>query len=292
MDKRIGLLGATSLVGGCLIEQLRERGWNVTAFSRNAEGSGAPNPRWIRLDNHHSLPDPHTKSQAIPLWVCAAPIWVLPGYLPMLEVYGAQRVVTLSSTSRFTKALSGNRAEVGIVQRLREGEEQLHAWAIAKEVDWAVLRPTLIYGHGKDKNICEIARFIRRFGFFPVFGKAMGMRQPVHAEDVAMACIAALESPLTLNRAYDLSGGESIPYREMITRVFAALGRPPRLLPIPLPVFGLALAMLRCLPYHQHWSTPMAIRMNQDLTFDHSGATRDLGYMPRAFVLRPVDLPA
>ncbi len=59
-------------------------------------------------------------------------------------------------------------------------------------VEWVILRPTLIYGHGRDKNITEIARFIRRFGFFPLLGKANGLRQPIHVEDVAEACFAAL----------------------------------------------------------------------------------------------------
>ena len=98
-------------------------------------------------------------------------------------------------------------------------------------VDWVILRPTLIYGLGQDKNISEIVRLIRRFGFFPLVGQAKGLRQPVHAEDVATACLSALEKTDVVNRAYNLSGGETLSYREMINRVFTALGRRPRLIP-------------------------------------------------------------
>jgi nucleoside-diphosphate-sugar epimerase len=153
-----------------------------------------------------------------------------------------------------------------------------------------VLRPTLIYGLGRDKNIAEIARFIRRFGFFPLLGKAMGLRQPVHAEDVAGACVAALKAPLAVNRAYNISGGETLPYREMVRRVFAALQKRPRLLTIPLVVFRMAVACLRLFRRYRNWSAAMAERMNRDLVFDHAEAARDLGYAPRPFRLAPEDV--
>lgn len=292
MDKpHVGLLGATSLVGECLIAQLTERGWQVMAFSREAVDSDAVNPRWRHLDVNRPFSAPSAESKAIPWWLCAAPLWVLPTYFPMLEAYGAKRIAALSSTSRFTKSHSRDPEENRLAQRLKESEDQLRTWATRKGIEWIVLRPTLIYGLGKDKNICEIARFIRRFGFFPVFGKAMGLRQPVHAEDVAAACIAALESPRAENRAYDLSGGERLPYREMVARVFAALGRRTRLLPVPLWVYSFGLAIFSRMPRYRHWSSAMAVRMNQDMVFGHQEAARELGFRPRAFRLGETDLP-
>ena len=271
-----------------MLTQLKEEGRQVAAFSRRAQA-----PSWNGLTWHRppSSPDaPPEEAKELPLWICFAPIWVLPDYFSLLESHGARRVVALSSTSRDTKADSADRREQALVQRLKEGEDRLRAWAVEKGIEWIVLRPTLIYGLGKDKNISEIARFIRRFGFFPVFGKAMGLRQPVHAEDVAAACVAALESPWAANRAYDLSGGETLPYREMVARVFAALRRRPRLLPIPLWIFSVGLAILRCLPRYRHWSSAMAVRMNQDLVFNHEEAARDLNFSPRPFQLRHADL--
>ena len=96
----------------------------------------------------------------------------------MLERYGACRVVALSSTSRFTKDDSSDPEEQAIALRLADAEARVQAWAASHGVEWVILRPTLIYGLGRDKNIAEIARFIRRFGFFPLFGKAKGLRQP------------------------------------------------------------------------------------------------------------------
>ncbi len=295
-ERRVGLLGATSLVGECLIARLRENGWQVTAYSRQTPGAAGNGNGvgWRRLPTL-GLPSPSPPLPAVegnlPLWVCLAPIWVLPDYFPLLEAYGARRVVALSSTSRFTKANSADAREHALAQRLKEGEERLRTWAEEKRIEWVVLRPTLIYGRGKDRNLSEIARFIRRFGFFPVLGRATGLRQPVHAEDVAAVCAAALASAAAANRAYDLSGGETLSYREMVGRVFTALHRPARMLSVPLGVFRLAVSVLRVLPRCRHWSAAMAERMNRDLVFDHADAARELEFSPRPFRLESADLP-
>jgi len=282
-ELRVGVLGASSLVGGCALPLLRDAGWQVVAFSRAAVEGGL-GLVWRQLPCTESI-------EEIQFWICVAPIWVLPDYFALLEASGARRVVALSSTSRYTKVGSGDGAEVAIAAKLADAEARVQAWAEARGIEWVVLRPTLIYGLGRDKNITEIARFVRRFGFFPVFGKAQGLRQPIHAADVAAVCVAALQAPGAANRAYNISGGETLSYRDMVVRLFIALGKRPRLLTVPLWAFRLAVAVLRRVPRYRLWSTAMAERMNQDLVFDHSEAVRDLGFKPRGFALKAEDVP-
>ena len=248
----------------------------------NAEGVS-----WRKLN-----PKSVFKSNSAPIenWIWWAPIWVLPDYFSLLETSGARRVVVLSSTSRFTKVGFGDTAENVIAAKLIDSEARVQAWSESRGIEWVILRPTLIYGLGRGKNISEIARFIRRFGFFPVLGRAQGLRQPIHAEDVAAACVSALQAPGAANRAYNISGGETLSYREMVIRVFDALGRRPRLLTVPLWAFRLAVSMLRRLLRYRQWSAAMAERMNSDLVFDHADATRDLGFKPCTFSISPEDI--
>lgn len=285
-ESRTGLFGATSLVGTSLLSLLADKGRRVVAFSRQAGSAG--NADWHQIGTQ-SLPRPG--EEGIAHWICVAPIWVLPLYFDLLLASGAKRVVALSSTSRYTKRDSSDESEQATAHRLADSEAQLQGWAERYGIEWVILRPTLIYGQGRDKNVSEIARFIRRFGFFPVFGQAHGLRQPVHADDVASACVAALECPLAANRAYNISGGETLSYREMVRRVFAALGRPPRIVQVPLGMFALATTWLRIFPRYRHWTAAMAGRMNRDLVFGHEDAARDLDYAPRPFRLEPEDLP-
>jgi nucleoside-diphosphate-sugar epimerase len=247
---------------------------------------------WRQLSASASPLTPvHEGEGALPYWICVAPIWVLPDYFALLDSYGARRIVVLSSTSRFTKNDSTDPEDRALSLRFANAEACVQKWAESRGVEWVILRPTLIYGLAGDKNISEIARLIRRFGFFPLFGKANGLRQPIHVADVVDACLAALQTSRGVNKMYNISGGEIITYREMVARVFSALGRKSRSLTVPLWAFRMMVAMLRCLPRYRGWSTAMAERMNSDMVFNHVDAARDLGFKPRPFVLSADDLP-
>lgn len=291
-EQRVGVLGASSLAGRCVLRLLSTAGTPVAAYSRQAQPCDDSGVDWLLLPAAASeQPISHDHAAMTPYWICVAPIWVLPDYFSLIESGGARRVAALSSTSRFTKVDSDDATENAVAAKLIESESRFRAWAESRGIEWVILRPTLIYGLGRDKNISEMARFIRRFGFFPLLGRAQGLRQPIHAEDVAAACVAALQAPDAANRAYNLSGGETLTYRDMAARVFAPLGRPPRLPSIPLWLFRLAVAILRVLPRYRHGSAAMAKRMNRDLVFDHAEAASDLGFRPRGFALTAEDMP-
>jgi nucleoside-diphosphate-sugar epimerase len=290
-ERRVGVIGATSLVGEFVLSRLKGEGRQTIAFTRQQVSRNDGKTEWRRLAGSLLIFDTFCKD-SIEQWIFLAPIWVLPDYFDFLKAHGARRVVALSSTSRFSKSNSPNKKERALAQVLEEGERRLQVWADENEVEWVVLRPTMIYGRDRDKNLSTMAHFISRFGFFPLLGKANGMRQPVHASDVAQASVAALYARVINNNFYNLSGGEILSYRDMVVRVFAALGRKPRLMVLPLGLFKLAVACLRCLPRYRNFSIAMAERMQQDLVFDHTEAVRDLGFAPKLFQPTKEDFPA
>jgi nucleoside-diphosphate-sugar epimerase len=294
---RVGVLGATSIIGEYLLPILVEEGWDVVAFSRQVRYTKQPLENcpiiWQLLTKSKlsDISNVHQTEKQITYWISLAPIWVLPEYFAMLLDYGAKHVVAISSTSRFTKSVSSDPAEMELAECLAENEERLIAWTKKEKLTYIVLRPTLVYGLGRDKNVSVIAAFIRRFSFFSVFGAARGLRQPVHAQDVASGFVAALGARAAINRCYNISGGEVVTYREMICRIFSALGRKPRFMVFPLWIFRLAVFLLRIFPPFRHWSAAMAERMNQDIIFNHEDASRDLGFAPRPFRLSIEDIP-
>jgi len=279
--KCVGVIGATGAVGRYVLPLLVEEGWDVVAFSRKKrDEESIPGVRWRVLCSPEAPFD-----EKIEHWVSLAPITALSNYFPLLLSFGARRIVAVSSTSRFTKIASPDVQERRTAKSLAESEETLIAWAGKASVVYTILRPTMIYDFERDKNITLIARFIKRFGFFCILGEASGLRQPVHARDVASACAAALHSPAAENRSYNLSGAEVLPYREMVHRVFFALGKKPRLVKIPWCLFHAVVLVLRVHPRFRHWSSAMAQRMNQDMVFDHEEARRDLHFAPCYFDL-------
>jgi len=278
-------MGATGLVGQCAMALLRGAGHNAVAFSRKPCASdGEKQSDWRCLAESAG----QAGSAPIPNWLSFAPVWTLPEHFSLLDALGVRRMVVISSTSRFTKQagnLATSPAENELAQRLADGEAQFQSWAAGRGIEWVILRPTMIYALGRDRNLSEIARIVRKFGFFPLLGEARGLRQPIHAEDVAAASIASLFATGVVGRAYNISGGETLTYRDMVGRVFVALGRKPRFVKIPLFAFQLALAGARLLPRYRGWSSAMAERMNRDLVFDHADAARDFGFKPRRFEL-------
>lgn len=274
--------GATSQIGHFLLPRLVNAGFAVHAVSRQAkpQESGSGVITWSCCDIAQGLP---ALNHEVTCLVHLAPLWLLPEIIAPLAERGLKRVIAFSSTSVFTKQQSTSAKEIALVERLRNAEEALFQACDRHGIAWTIFRPTLIYGCGLDRNITTIARFVGRFGFFPVVGSARGLRQPVHADDLAASCVASLECPSTYNQTYNLSGGETLSYREMVEDVFLASGKKPRVLNIPLPVFRVLIGGLSLLPRYRFVTSEMADRMNQDMCFDHSDAASDFGYCPREF---------
>jgi len=191
------------------------------------------------------------------------------------------RLVAFSSTSRFTKQASDVPAERAVAASLADAEAAVERFCASQGVAWTVLRPTLIYDEGRDGNVSRLASLIRRFGVLPLSGRGEGLRQPVHAQDLAIGALAAATATAAQNRAYDLVGGETLTYRQMATRVFEGLGRRPLVVSLPPALFGLMLKAAS--PVLPGATAAMGSRMGVDLTFDSGDAARDFGWAPRDF---------
>jgi nucleoside-diphosphate-sugar epimerase len=147
-----------------------------------------------------------------------------------------------------------------------------------------LLRPTLVYGAGRDASLTQIAALARRLGRFPLpRGATGGLRMPVHVEDLAEAALAVIEAPATFDKAYALPGGETLSYREMVARTLAAMSPPARLLELPPPLFALAVRAAQGVGIARSLTATAVARMAQDLVFDVAPAQVDFGYAPRGF---------
>jgi len=279
--------GASSLVADFLIPRLLAAGFLVHALSRRPAPAPPRGPglTWLRSDI--AAPLEAVRLPEASALFHLAPLWLLPPLVPRLAERGLKRLVAFGSTSRFTKDASSDPEERDLARRLAEAEASLAAACDESAIAWTLFRPTLIYDGRRDQNVAAIARFVRRFGFLPVAGGARGLRQPVHADDLALACLAALDGPSTRGRAYDLVGGSTLSFAAMAETVFRALGREPRLVRVPLPLLRRLLKAASLLPGWHHLRAEMADRMDRDLCFDSSSARRDFGFSPRPFSLPP-----
>jgi len=217
--------------------------------------------------------------------VHCAPIWLLPSQLEGLNSLGINRVIAFSSSSVDGKSQSTSQKEQEIVAMLADAEQQLIDFVNHKDavLNVTIFRPTMIYGHGKGMNLALIAKMIQRFGFFPVVFKAKGLRQPVHADDLADAVKLAMHNPATFGKLYVLSGLEVMNYHVMVEKIFAAIGKPKRIIRLPLFMYRLLMTVFSKIA-NLPLDPEMANRMRDNLDFDNTDAKRDFGYAPKAFL--------
>lgn len=274
------VLGASSLVGPFLVERLTDAGRTGICTGRRSESGETrltPAFTWRRLD----VTDPADWAVEPGTAVLSLlPLWLLPALLPRLSCAG--QIVALGSTSVLVKSDSADPAERDLARRLGEAESEIVAFCGSAGLRWTILRPTLIHDGRRDANVTAIARVIRRFGFFPVGAPASGLRQPIHADDVAAAMLAALGNDRAAGKSINLPGSETLTYREMVRRVFVALDRPVRIVPLPVPLLAAGIGLVRRVTGVEY-SPALFARMNQDLSFDDSEAVRCLGYAARPF---------
>jgi len=278
---RLLLTGATGQIGSFLLQHLNDMEMKSVAVSRQSQ---VPcfDEKWIVCDLLHD--DPFAKSGEVDAWIHAGLLTLTLPWLESAARAGVKRLISFSSTSVFTKLDSSSHAERKLIGSIREAEKVVAEHCKRLGIHWTIFRPTLIYGRGTDQNIAFIMRMIRRFGFFPMVGDGSALRQPVHADDLAQAALDALTQEDAFNRAYNLSGGETLTYRDMVERIFVSLHRKSRTISINPAVYKCVIAILkRVSSRYAFVQTSMVDRMSMDMVFDHADAAHDFDYNPRPF---------
>ena len=280
LNGSILLTGGNGVVGNPLSQKLIADGVSFTAVSRapskdQLQWDMTREPEWQVLKQLKS-----TNTDTV---IHCAPIWLLPNHLLALATMGVRRIVVFSSSSVSGKQHSSDVSEQKLVQQLLDSEQKVEKFSSAHNIDLTIFRPSMIYGYARDQNVSHIAKFIQQYGFMFLVGKASGLRQPVHADDLVESCLAVLDNPACVGKTYNLAGQESITYRAMVERIFAHLNKKARIVSLPLPLFRLGLRIAKAFGTFSY--TPeMADRMNQNLNYDISPAQRDFGYSPQSFL--------
>jgi len=270
------VIGASGLTGGYILEHLVRGGQRPLAFSRSRQSR--TDADWYQGDLAKSEP---FELPPFATLFCTADATLLPAALPHLFNPSLKRVVVFTSTSVITKIDSEIVSERETLKKLANAEQEIVAFCSQNKIGWTILRPTLIYAEGQDRNITPLSKLIRRFGIMPIVGGGSGLRQPVHAEDLAIGAISAASSEAAVNKFYSLPGGETIAYREMIGRIFDGLRMPRRT--ISIPPFMWKAAFVFAKPLFPGANVAMGTRMMKDMAFDSAPAAHDFGWNPRMF---------
>ncbi|MDZ4811999.1 MAG: hypothetical protein SGI99_05200 [Pseudomonadota bacterium] len=217
---RLHIFGSSGAVGRFLLARLRVEQRVAIAYSHRSSVYAyiaGDTIQWRQLDLWRDA----DASSATTI-ISAGPLDAFTSWLARVDTPDLRRVVALSSMSVEAKRVSLDPYERDLAARLHGAEQHLRDTCSARSIEWTILRPTLIWGAARDRSLTSLYRFGRRYGFVPVPNTAGGLRQPVHAADVADACRSALSCPASAGTLISLGGGERLSAAEMWLRVAKA----------------------------------------------------------------------
>lgn len=271
------ITGASSQIGDVLLPKLQGVFASLVAWSRQPFTGEGQAVSWQCQD----LEADYELDAEVTHVVHLAPLYLL---APLLaKAQRPLRVVGISTCSVIHKAQSSSLAERELAARFLAAEQKVIKLAQQQGHELTLLRPTMLYGLGRDGTVAVLQKFACRFGFLLVPGNADGLRQPVHVEDIAQAVVQCLNTKATIGKTYELGGRSVLSLRELCAKILLDNGRRPRVFSIPLWMLKLAIYGARLSKLRPDWDVGLLQRAQQNQTVDYGKAQRDFGYDPMGF---------
>jgi nucleoside-diphosphate-sugar epimerase len=115
------------------------------------------------------------------------------------------------------------------------GQSKLAAEVLVRAMafPWTIVRPPAVYGE-RDREMLKLFKLTRR-GLGPVFGDGSQELSVIYAGDLASALVATV-APAAANRVYYAAHPALTTSRGLVRAIGRAVGREPRILPLPAPL--------------------------------------------------------
>jgi nucleoside-diphosphate-sugar epimerase len=152
-----------------------------------------------------------------------------------------------------------------------EAEVGLRRLAAESGMEVVIIRPPLVYGPGVKANFQSMMRWLKRGVPLPL-GAICNKRSLIALDNLVDLIITCLDHPAAANQVFLAGDGEDISTPELLRRLGFALGKPARLLPVPVSLLmaGAALVGRR----------DIVKRLCESLQVDISKARNVLGWNP------------
>jgi nucleoside-diphosphate-sugar epimerase len=203
---------------------------------------------------------------------------------------GIKRAVFVSSTSVLVPF------EYEMKKAKLESEKLIEDFGRHAGFDYTILRPTMIYGCTDDRNYSKMLNFIKKRGFFVMFGNGQNLIQPVFIEDVAGAVAAVISDSRTFNKIYTLCGKEPVKYKDMLLTVKSLVKKPFKIIRLPLLASKFLVMVYSKIFPKSNLKADMIERMQVDKAYSYEAAQKDFGFSPIPFrqgievLIRKMDL--
>ena len=189
---------------------------------------------------------------------------------------GVKRFVYLSSikvngeSGTYTESDSPRPEDAYGISKL-EAEEGLRELAARTGMAVVIVRPPLVYGPGVRANFRALTKAIGSGIPLPL-GAIHNRRSLIGLDNLVDFILLCVEQPDAANETFMVSDGEDLSTTTLVRRLAHAMGRPARLIPVPVPLLMAAATLLG--------RRDVARRLVGTLCVDITKARQRLGWVP------------
>lgn len=184
-------------------------------------------------------------------------------------------IIAVHTTGRYSKFKVASEEYIAIEDELLN---------LKNKINITILRPTMIYGSMRDRNMSKLIKFLDKSPVYPVFGNGKNLMQPVNGKDLAIAYKQVLDNEdVTKNKEYNLSGEKPIEYLELLKIVSSKLGQKTSFVRVPIKLSYYIAKIGKKITSKFPIQDEQVLRMQEDKAYSHEEATKDFGFMPRSF---------
>ncbi|MFO7929341.1 MAG: NAD(P)H-binding protein [Candidatus Humimicrobiaceae bacterium] len=276
----IVLIGATTFLGPEVLTKLLESGYKVKCFVR--PGSTTDKLKEIQKDIDIT-PGNLNSSDSIFSSIKEAEAVV---YLPDLKnTYYVKNLLGAAKRARLDRLIFISSTTVLGPQETEEKAAKIKSENLIEksDLDFTILRPTMIYGVPDDTNFSKMLAFIKKNNYFYVFGSGENLIQPVYIEDVAKAVASIVKNKKTFSRTYELPGKEPLSYNRMLDIVKEKTGINFKVRKMPMGLSKFFVNIYSKLSPKPRLNTGQIERLKYDKTYPYDDARKDFGYSPIGF---------
>jgi nucleoside-diphosphate-sugar epimerase len=274
---KIFVTGATGFTGSRVVPLLLKNGYEVRCLYRASSDRSFltdSNIEWALGDisDSQSLSSAMQSADAL-VNIASLGFGHADSIISAAQNAGIKRAVFISTTSIFTQ-LNAPSKKVRVAAELAIENSGLK---------YTILRPTMIYGSNRDRNMWRLIRFMRYSPIVPVFGDGKCLQQPIYVNDVAQAVVSCLSNENTVGKSYNIAGKHALTYNEVIDTIARQLNKRVWKIHVPSkPTVSLLRFFERIrLPFPI--KAEQVLRLNENKDFSYAEAQKDFGFSPLSF---------
>ena len=196
--------------------------------------------------------------------------------LNAMKISGVKQGIFVNTTGVFSKFRLAS-------EEYKVIESKMFQILFEERIKFVIVRPTMIYGNGKDNNVRKIVLYLKNHNVFPLFNGGNSLVQPVYYKDISNALIRLLKNKRCWGKSFNLPGKEPLTYKNFIEIIAEAIGKRVKFIHLPVyPTAEIAEILHKLIP-----SFPLnkerILRTTEDRAFDYKEAKECFGYSPLSF---------